>query len=142
MGKSSRSNRKKALGTERRRHLQGGYWLDEAEKRRAEVLAKCLAADPVPVENEVPTPAAGDVMETDDRGRQGAPEPQQKQQSKKKKKSRGDALMVEAAATKRRPKGVLKGINKRVGYINLHQIHEKKRKGKKDISAQWFVGQD
>lgn len=142
MGKSTRSNRKKALSTERRRHLQGGSWLDDAEKRRADALAKCLAADAVPVENEVPVSIAGDGMDTDDRGRQGAPEPQQKQQSKKKKKSRGDAMLVEATATKKRAKGVLKGINKRVGYINLSQIHQKKRKGKKDVSTQWFVGQE
>jgi hypothetical protein len=118
MGKSSRSNRQKALGTERRRHLEVAQWQEKSAQARAEALAKCVAAEPVPVK-EV---AAGDadVMETEDRGRQGVPEAQQqaRQQGKKKRRGRGgDGMEVEAPPLKKKlpGRGSLKGLNKRAG---------------------------
>ena len=140
MGKSSRSNRKKALGTERRRHLNDVVWLEGAEARRAEALAKCLAADPVPVpEAEAAVAAAADEMDIGDgRGRQGAAEVQQ--QSKKKRKKAG--MDVDTQPLKKRGgRGSLKGMNQRMGYVNIHQLHLKKRKGKqlRDPSKLWFI---
>ncbi|KAI8468603.1 MAG: hypothetical protein J3K34DRAFT_522808 [Monoraphidium minutum] len=46
MAKGSRSNRKKALRTVRREKVSA-TWQEEADKKRLEVLAKCVAAPPV-----------------------------------------------------------------------------------------------
>jgi hypothetical protein len=119
MGQSSRSNRKKALGTERRRHLEVAQWEEKSAKARADALAKCVAAEPVPVPE--PTAADADGMELD-RGRHGAAEPQEQQQqqrqSKKKRKGRGvDGMDVEVQPQKKKlpGRGSLKGLNKRKG---------------------------
>ncbi len=50
MAKGQRSNRQKALRTVRRKTLNA-TWLADAEAKRGEALAKCLAAAPVPVDN-------------------------------------------------------------------------------------------
>lgn len=50
MAKSARSNRKKALRSVRREKVVNQTkWVAEAERKRQETLAKCMAADPIPV---------------------------------------------------------------------------------------------
>lgn len=108
MAKSQRSNRKKALRTQRAQ--RSAEWIAEAEAKRLEALKQCMEAAPVEIVST--TPAEG--HDEQQRGRDGAD---------------ATAMAVEQP-TKSSKKGKKKGVSVAKGI--------KKKKGAKAILAAQF----
>ncbi|GIL88265.1 hypothetical protein Vretifemale_16198 [Volvox reticuliferus] len=111
MAKSSHSNAKKKLRTQRREQVEKQTaWLAIAEEKRQAALAACLASNPVEP-HVVPTAVKDDAMETEKK-------PVAIQVKKTTKSLRG-------AVTK-------KGGKKKVSVLaGMHQFHKKGKKGQK-----------
>lgn len=114
MAKSTRSNTKKALRTVRRSKVTDSTkWLQEAEQKRLEALAKCIAAEPV----KVPTATAGMETGAESRGRSG-----------------DDAMEVckPAAKLNKSSKKIVKRKGKKVSVLaGKNQFHKKGKKGRR-----------
>lgn len=111
MAKSQRSNRQKALRTQRAQ--RSAEWVAEAEAKRLEALQQCIEAPPA----EITITQPEDADTAQDRGREGAA---------------GDAAMAvdKPATSSKKSKGKKKGVSVAKGI--------KKKKGSKAILAAQF----